>query len=134
MGRAGSLGVEAPVSLLSAVLLEEPTGAVSSKPVVDLVARAGVDLKAGDRLAITDHHKHEVGTLQPLLLPAAPAEPGNPIPHYSATGARLTRDVPAGTILTVDRVEEPPGSKLWALRRAQDEAFFADGPEARLEA
>ena len=128
------LGVEAPVSLLSAVLLREPTGATRSRPVTDVVARARVDLKAGDRLDVTDRHKRAVETLEPLLMPAAPAEPGKPIPYYMAVGARLTRDVPAGTLLNVDSVAEPPASTLWALRRAQDEMFFAEETETRLEA
>ncbi len=118
------LGVEAPISLLSAVLLRQPTGATVSKPTVDLVARAAIDLKAGQMLSVTNRHKHEVGTLTPQLLPAGPAAAGRPIPYYMAVGCRLARDVAAGELLTLDAVEEPEASVLWSLRREQDALFF----------
>jgi predicted homoserine dehydrogenase-like protein len=36
---------------------------------------------------------------------------------------RLTRDVPAGTVITTDMLQRPADSLLWALRREMEEAF-----------
>lgn len=118
------LGVEAPISILSAVLLGHPTGGAAPEPVVDLIARTNRDWRAGETLTITDHHHHEVAGLDPLLFDAAPATDGNPIPYYMAVGRPLTRDVPAGAVLTAGMVAAPEGSDLWRLRAAQDAAFF----------
>lgn len=117
------LGVEAPISILSAVLLGHPTGGAAPEPVVDLVAQADRDWKAGETLAITDHHHHEVAGLDPLLIDAASATPGNPAPYYMAAGSRLTRDVPAGTVVTIDMIEPPADAVLWRLRAEQDALF-----------
>ena len=45
-----TLGVEAPMSILSAALLNLPTGALAPEPMVDLVARAACDFKQGETL------------------------------------------------------------------------------------
>ncbi len=119
------LGVEAPISILSAALLGHPTGGAEPKPVVDLVARTNRDWRAGETLMITDHHHHEVAGLEPLLVESAAAVSGNPAPYYLAAGRPLTRDVPAGTVVTIDMIEPPDSSDLWRLRADQDRSFAA---------
>ena len=117
------LGVEAPISILSAALLGHPTGGAAPTPVVDLVARTNRAWRAGEVLEITDHHHHEVAGLDPMLIDAAPATAANPAPYYMAAGRPLTRDVPAGSAVTVDMIDPPDGSALWRLRAEQDETF-----------
>ena len=119
------LGVEAPISILPAALLGHPTGGAEPKPVVDLVARTNRDWRAGETLTITDHHHHEVAGLEPLLVESAAAVSGNPAPYYLAAGRPLTRDVPAGTVVTIDMIEPPDSSDLWRLRADQDRSFAA---------
>jgi predicted homoserine dehydrogenase-like protein len=34
-------------------------------------------------------------------------------------------DIPAGTLITYDMVEEPQASSLWEMRRLQDRTFLA---------
>lgn len=114
------LGVEAPVSILSACLLGHGSGSSEVRHNVDLAARTSRDWRAGEVLAITDHHHHEVAGLEPLLLPAAPATADNPLPYYMATGRTLAADVPAGTTITRAMVEAPASSDLWRLRDAMD--------------
>lgn len=114
------LGVEAPVSILSAVLLERSSGAEKVRHRCDLAACASRDWKAGEVLAITDHHHHEVAGLEPRLVEAAPARGNNPLPYYMAVEGRLTRDVAAGTIIACDMVAPPRDSALWSLRADQD--------------
>ncbi len=120
------LGVEAPISILSAVLLGQPTGGAEPAPVVDLVARTNREWRAGETLAITDHHHHEVAGLDPMLVDAAAAVSGYAVPYYMAASRALTRDVPAGTVVTVDMVEPPTASDLWRLRAEQDRLFTAE--------
>jgi predicted homoserine dehydrogenase-like protein len=119
------LGIEAPLSLLQAVLLGNAAGGPPRQR-YDLVARAARDWRAGEVLAIDDAHHHEVHGLDPLLLPAAPVTAGNPVPYYMAVEQRLTRDVPAGALITRDMVEPPQDSDLWRLRA--DLERRAEGP------
>lgn len=116
------LGVEAPVSLLSACLLGQGTGAADVAHRVDLSARTTRNWSAGQQLTITDHHHHEVAGLEAMLLPAATASDDNPLPYYMAAGRTLVRDVPSGTIITRSMVEAPTDSVLWNLRDEMDAA------------
>jgi len=119
------LGIEAPISILSAALLGRSTGGADPQPIVDLVARAERDLKAGETLQIIDAHTHAMGGVTPLLIDAAAVRGDNPLPYYLALGGRLKRDVAAGELLSVDTVEIPDDSTLLELRRQQDAHFFA---------
>ena len=118
------LGVEAPISILSAGLLGLPTGASEPKPRFDLVARAGRDFKKGDVLEITDHHHHEVSGLSPELLPAAVLEDANPCPYYLATNKTLVEDVVEGSVITAGMLELDNENALYRLRRMQDHHFL----------
>jgi len=121
------LGMEAPVSLLSAVRLGRSTGAKDMRPQVDLVARAGRHLVAGTDLFIAD--RHSIDGLDAELAPASRIAEGQPLPYYLAAGCRLAVDVLPGTLLTSDMVVPPETSTLWDLRRQQDE-LFAPEPSA----
>lgn len=114
------LGVEAPISILSAVLLNRSTGGAEVRHRCDLAARATRDFTAGEVLAVTDQHHHEVAGLEPLLLEPAEAAGGNPLPYYLATDRPLTRALPAGGVVTCDMVEADEVSPLWKLRAEQD--------------
>jgi len=111
-------GVETPISLLVAGLLGLPTGASEYTPRVDLVARALIDLRAGDVLT-GDHDPR----LEYLLLPARAVTQGSPLPLHMASRRPLVRDVAAGTIIRTEMVAAPEDSILWALRAEQDRAF-----------
>ncbi len=122
------LGIEAPLTILCAALLEKPTGGTSPRPRVDLIARAARDFRAGDVLAITDPHHHEVAGLQPELAPAAALAEEAACPYYLAVGRTLTQAVAAGDVLTAGMVDLPADSQLVDLRRRQDVCFgLAEG-------
>jgi predicted homoserine dehydrogenase-like protein len=112
------LGVEAPISVLCAGLAGMSTGAPEVLPRVDVVGRARRDLAAGTVLLMEEIE--DGGLFQPLMVPAAAASGDAALPLYMAAGLRLTRSVPAGSMLTVSAVEAPGDSRLWALRREQD--------------
>jgi len=118
------LGLEAPISLLSAALLGRSTGGADPKPIVDLVARTTRDFRAGERLTIIDHHSHAMDGVEPLLVDAAPAIGGNALPYYLALGGLLRRDVAVGEMLTAEAIEMPDDSVLHQLRREQDDQFL----------
>jgi len=121
------LGVEAPISILSAVLLGQSTGGAEVAHRCDLVARAARDFAAGEALTITDHHHHEVAGLEPMLVEPAKATGDNPLPYYMAVERELTRAVAAGEIITSDMVTRDEKSTLWSLRAEQDDGEDSSG-------
>jgi predicted homoserine dehydrogenase-like protein len=118
------LGVEAPVSILSAVLLNKSTGGAQVSHRCDLVPRATRDFARGETLAITNHHHHEVAGLEPMLVEPAAAVGINPLPYYMAVEKRLTRPVAAGSVISCDMVVPDDASRLWSLRAEQDSLTF----------
>ena len=110
------LGLEAAVSVMSTVWLDKPTGSQTISHHVDLHARASRDWSAGEVLAITDHHHHEIAGLSAELHPAATAGTDGPLPYYMAAGNRLKTDLKEGQLLTTDMVVPPQTSVLWQLR------------------
>ena len=111
-------GVETPISILSAALLNVPTGAATIQPHVDLVAKSNCKLKAGTILG-GGHSNH----IDAAILPASPIVKGNPLPLYLLDGNRLSKDVAAETTITQEMVEPPTDSLLWSLRQQQDAHF-----------
>ena len=111
-------GVETPISILSAALLNVPTGAATIQPHVDLVAKSNCELKAGTILG--DGHS---GDIDAAILPASPIAKGNPLPLYLLTGNRLSRDVETDTLITREMIDPPSDSLLWSLRQQQDTHF-----------
>ena len=111
-------GVETPISILSAALLNVPTGAATVAPHVDLVAKSNSELKAGTILG--GGHSNDINA---AILPASPTAEGNPLPLYLLAGNCLSRDVEADTLITQEMVAPPSDSLLWSLRQQQDAHF-----------
>ncbi len=110
------LGLEAPISIMSTVWLDQPTGSQHIGHHVDLHAVAARDWQAGEVLAITDHHHHEIAGLTPQLRDATKIGTSGALPYYMAAENRLVCDVRQGQIITADMVERPEDSTLWRLR------------------
>jgi predicted homoserine dehydrogenase-like protein len=119
-------GVETPTSIIGAAsataLPEVLTGAEVYLPRFDVVARAAVDLKAGE--VIGDDHSPK---LEARIQPAQPVRGAAPVPLHMANGHVLAVDVPAGELVTVDMVRAPSESVLWDLRAQQDQRFLSEG-------
>ena len=115
------LGAEAPISVLSAVREGRSTGGEEVLPRWDLVGRAMRDFAASEVLALGA--RHALPEVEPLLMPAAPLGSDAPVPYYLAAGARLTRPVSRGSLITLADVAIDPNSVLLKLRREQDETF-----------
>ena len=116
------LGVEAPISVLSAILLKQPTGTSDLKPRYDLVASSIEDIPAGTIFQVEGHH-HTIEKLDALIHKNMPVKDGNPVPFYMLAGAKTKIDIPAGSTITLDMVEISEESPLWKLRILQDEKF-----------
>lgn len=116
------LGVEAPISVMAAALMNHATGAEEMKPLSDMAGRTTRDLKAGTRLQAGGHH-HDIDGVAAIIVNGAPADGANPAPFYMMDGGVLKSDVPAGTIITCDMVELPGDSVMARLRAEQDRVF-----------
>ena len=115
-------GVETPISILSAALLNVPTGAATVQPHVDLVAKSNRELKAGT--IIDSDHKSDIDA---AILPASSIADDNPLPLHLLDGNCLSRNVAAETLITQEMVDPPSDSLLWSLRRQQDAHFGLKG-------
>ncbi|MCD2185004.1 NAD(P)H-dependent oxidoreductase [Rhizobium sp. GN54] len=114
-------GVETATSLLMAGLLGIDTGSDDYRPRYDLAKVAARDIRAGETFG-NDHNP----MMTARIIPAVPVAPGNPACAHLLTGNRAKVDIPAGTLVTYDMVEEPQGSQLWEIRRLQDRAFLSE--------
>lgn len=109
---------EVPNTVARAVLFGDATIAPLGGPVVDVVATAKIDLKAGQILDGMGHYmtygmceNADVVRAQRLL------------PIGLAEGCRLKREIPKDCVLTYEDVEVPEGRLCDKLRQEQD-AFF----------
>jgi predicted homoserine dehydrogenase-like protein len=114
-------GVETPLSILVAGLLQLPTGATEYRPAFDVIVQTTKNLSAGEPIG-SDHSP----SLQALVRPAQPITADTPVPLHMANSNRLKVDVPRGTVLTVEMIEPPADSVLWSLRAEQDRHFLTD--------
>ena len=109
------VGIEAPMSILRAVLYREATGAPLPQPVADVMAIAKCDLPAGTLL-------DGIGgmAVRGVVERADIARAENALPLGLAENVTLNRPVPRGTLLTYAMLEKPGDSLIWKLRRQQD--------------
>ena len=111
-------GVETATSLLSAVLLKQPTSGKDLSPKYDVAAKTRIDLKKGDPVG-----SDKSPELQAMMLPFSGSNENTPIPLHLARGNALAQDKPAGSMITYKDVQTPESSVLWDLRRQQDQLF-----------
>ncbi|MBV8399256.1 MAG: Gfo/Idh/MocA family oxidoreductase [Acetobacteraceae bacterium] len=111
------IGLELNVSILSAALRREPTGAADAFR-GDVVATAKRDLKAGEIL------DGEGGAcVWGKLLPARTSLEIGGLPIGLASRVPLTRDVPAGQSVTWNDVRIDTGDEAYRFRRDMESAF-----------
>ncbi|MGW4426934.1 homoserine dehydrogenase [Streptomyces tendae] len=121
------MGVETPVSLLSAVLHRRPSGGTDPRSYAVLAGRARTDLPAGGALAMGGHH-HDVTGVQAVLLRGEDA-PDDVAPLYLAAHATLARPVAAGELLRVADLADPDPGLLRAWRAGRASRGCPDGTE-----
>ncbi|MEO0395518.1 MAG: Gfo/Idh/MocA family oxidoreductase [Cyanobacteria bacterium P01_A01_bin.137] len=111
---------EVPLSLARAVLFNDAVMAPLGKPMVDVVASAKIDLKAGETLDGIGYYM-TYGQCEN----ADEAIKENLLPMGLAEGCKLKHDVPKDAVLTYDDVIFPEGRVCDKLRAEQDSHFFA---------
>ncbi len=107
--------LEAPISVARAVLLGETTMTALGAPVAECVAVAKRDLRAGE---VIDGIGGE--TVYGLTEAADGAAAEQAVPIGVTHGARVTRDVAAGRVLTADDLALDERATVVQLRRLQD--------------
>jgi predicted homoserine dehydrogenase-like protein len=116
---------EVPNSVARAVLFDDATIAPVGAPLVEVVAAAKTDLKAGDVLDGIGYYmtyglaENADTTLQENLLPIGIAE-----------NCRLKHDIAKDQVLTYRDVELPEGRLIDQLRQEQQVYFFGEKEEA----
>ncbi len=111
------IGLELSISVLNAALRGEPTGATREWR-GDVAAVAKRDLKAGERLDGEGGY-----TVYGKVVPARRSVALKALPIGLAHGVTLTRDVPAGGIVTEADVTENTASQALQARRAMVTRF-----------
>ena len=115
-------GAETAMSILCAGLLQIPTGSMNILPRVDIVCMPRRDIKAGEVVGpLGDSGWNRDFHCE--LTPGFSLSEGSPVPFFMLEGNRFSRDIKKGELITVDMVELPENSALWALRREQDRLF-----------
>lgn len=110
---------EAPQSVARAVLFNDPVIQPLGAPMVDVIATAKTDLKAGE---VIDGLGGYMTYGQAENADVVNAE--RILPIGLAEGCRLKRDLPKDAVLTYDDVEVPAGRLADKLRAEQNEHFF----------
>lgn len=110
---------EVPLSVARVVLFGDPVLSPLAGPVVEVVATAKIDMKAGETLdGIGEYMTY--GQCET----AAIVQQQRLLPMGLAAGCRLKRDLPQDAVLSYNDVELPHG-RLCDQLRAQQDAFFA---------
>lgn len=107
--------LETPISIARAVLRGETTIATERPPVVETVAVAKRDLKAGETLDSLGGY-----TMYGIIDEARQARQENLLPLGLAPGGKLINDVPMGTPIRYNDVELDESLTIFHLRRLQD--------------
>ncbi|MFG2543132.1 homoserine dehydrogenase [Streptomyces sp. NPDC048594] len=121
------MGVETPVSLLSAVLHHRPSGSTDPRSHAVLAGRARTDLAAGTVLTMGGHH-HDVTGVRAVLLRGDEAD-DDIAPLYLAAHTTLARPVAAGEPVRVADLADPDAALLRAWRSGRASRGCPDGTE-----
>ena len=116
------IGLELGISVASAALRGEPTGAPTAFN-GDVVAVAKRDLKAGERLDGEGGY-----CVWGRLMPASDSLAAGALPIGLAHGLTLGRDVPQGTVVPRSAVQLDPTDGAVAARAAMERMFARDTP------
>lgn len=115
--------LETPISIARAVLKQETTIATDIPPVVETVAFAKRDLKAGETIDALGGF-----TVYGIIEKSAVAAENDYLPLGLAPGARLTKDVKAGAPVTYGDVELQTDTTIYYLRQLQDQTLARNTP------
>jgi len=110
---------EVPISIARVALFKDDIISATHGPMVDVVATAKIDLKAGDVLDGLGEYK-TYGVCEN----SAVVHNDRLLPMGIAEGCTLKRDIARDAVITYDDVELPKNSLAVKLRLEQDQVFF----------
>jgi len=113
------VAVEAPMSILQAALLGQPTGAPLTRPVAEVITVAKRNLEEGETLDGGGGY-----TVNGICEKATVARAENLLPLGLAYGAQLKCDVAEGQAIRYDMVDLQTDSFVYTLRRLQDATLW----------
>ncbi|MEM7028291.1 MAG: SAF domain-containing protein [Chloroflexota bacterium] len=113
------VAVTAPISILKAVIYNQPTGSPLPTPTADVITVAKRDLKAGETLDGSGGYM-----VNGLCEKATVARAENLLPLGLADDAKLKQDVPKGAAISYDMVEPVSDSFIFKLRQQQDDLVW----------
>ncbi|HUN93236.1 MAG TPA: NAD(P)H-dependent oxidoreductase [Burkholderiaceae bacterium] len=111
--------LEVPLTCARAVLYGRPDMSPLPIPSAEVCALAKRDLRAGDRLDAIGETCYRSWAMQ-----AGDARTRRALPVGLAEGSRVRRDVRKGDLLTYENCEPDAQSRLFELRRRQDELVY----------
>lgn len=116
-------GVETSMSALCAGLLGVATGGAKLEQLNDIVCYPNRDIRAGEQFGPIGNSGWSdvlVGKITRLSRMTR----NEPIPFFMLEGNTAACDIPAGTMITPDMVNEPQDSYLWRLRRELETILY----------
>jgi predicted homoserine dehydrogenase-like protein len=109
------VGLETPITIAQAAITGHSTTAPLPTPVVDVIAIAKRDLRAGETL----DGMGGTAVRGEIVAAGRPAST-SPLPYGLADGVTLANDVARGTAVTYADLTRPGASFAWTLRQLQD--------------
>jgi predicted homoserine dehydrogenase-like protein len=113
--------LEVPLTCARVVLYGKADMVPLDRPVAEACALAKKPLAPGERLDQIGEYSYRAWAMA-----AARARAVRAIPAGLLTGARVTKPIARGALLTADNVALPAGSRIVELRRRQDQLIFGE--------
>ena len=113
--------LEVPLTCARVVLYGKPDMVPLAKPVAEVCAVAKKDLKPGDTLDAIGEYCYRA-----WIMTAAEAREAGAIPCGLLHGAKVTKAIAKGQLITTANTAVPPGSKIAELRARQDKLVYGN--------
>ena len=113
--------LEVPLTCARVVLYGKPDMVPLAKPVAEVCAVAKKDLKPGDTLDAIGEYCYRA-----WIMTAAEARAAGAIPCGLLHGAKVTKAIAKGQLITTANTAVPPGSKIAELRARQDKLVYGN--------
>ena len=113
--------LEVPLTCARVALYGKPDMVPLAKPVAEVCAVAKKDLKPGDTLDAIGEYCYRA-----WIMTAAEARAAGAIPCGLLHGAKVTKAIAKGQLITTANTAVPPGSKIAELRARQDKLVYGN--------
>lgn len=115
--------LEVPLTCARAALYGKADMAPSETPVADVCAVAKKDLRSGETLDQIGEYCYRAWAME-----VSRARDRKAIPAGLLAGARVTRPIAKGELITRDNASPPEGARITELRSRQDRMIYGESP------